>query len=65
MIDFIVGFILIWILVGLFGVIFWILYDAFLEEFLYDSENRKKLIIFFKVTGIITLLIVIAFEIWG
>ena len=64
MIDFIVGFILIWILVGLFGVIFWILYDAFLEEFLYDSENRKRLIIFLKITAIITLVIIFTIK-WG
>ena len=65
MLDFILGFILIWIMVAVVGFMMFTFYNCFLEEFLEEPVNRKRAVVFLEVTVIITLMIIFAIKIWG
>lgn len=65
MLDFILGFILIWIIVALFAFMGWIIYDGILRDILSNPEDKKRMVVFLKLTAIATLLIIFAIKIWG
>jgi hypothetical protein len=64
-VDFILGFLLIWMFVMLFGILMWVVYDIFCNEILENVENKKRLTIFLKITISVSLVIVFIIKVWG
>lgn len=66
MVDFILGFLLIWVLVALaFGLSYmvWDVMKDDLREFLINSQTRRRVGIFLKITAIVSLVIIFAIKI--